>query len=95
MKSVKTLSHVTYYKTYSLSLTRAISESGWLSRVAVIEVDNAMESFCNMTFATSERHVDNRISRISRDACDGIFFGVIGNLGNVNCHIRPLISEKF
>lgn len=56
--------------THGRGLTENVIGKWILSRVAVLEVGNTMETFCNVTFATSEQHVDNRVSRISRDAQD-------------------------
>ena len=36
----------------------------------MLKLREMMELFCNITFASSEQHVDNRVSRISRDASD-------------------------
>ena len=56
--------------THGRGLTENVIGKWVLSRAAALEVSNAIELFCNMTFATSEQHVDNRVSRISRDADD-------------------------
>ncbi|XP_043269016.1 uncharacterized protein Nepl16 isoform X1 [Venturia canescens] len=56
--------------THGRGLTEAVIGKWVLSRAAVLEVINSMELFCSMTFATSEQHVDNRVTRISKDAED-------------------------
>lgn len=56
--------------THGRGLTEGVISKWVLSRAAVLEVVNAVELFGNATFATSEQHVDNRVSRISRDAED-------------------------
>ena len=56
--------------THGRGLTDSVIAKWILSRVAVVEISNAMELFCNMTFASSEQHVHNRVSCISRDASD-------------------------
>ena len=41
-----------------------------LSSIVLTEVSNEMEKYCNVSYDTSEQHVDSRMSRISRDAID-------------------------
>lgn len=56
--------------THGRGLTDNVIANWILSRAAVLEVGNAVELFCDVTFASSEQHVDNRKSRISRDSDD-------------------------
>lgn len=56
--------------THGRGLTENVIGKWVLSRIAVLEVGNAMESFSNMIFSNSEQHVDNRVSRIRRDTED-------------------------
>jgi len=42
-----------------------------LTTVVLQQVTDAIESFCNVSFESSEQHVDARFSRISRDVIDG------------------------
>lgn len=56
--------------THGRGLTENVIGKWISSRVAVLEVGNAMELFCNMSFATSEQHVDNRVSRLRKDTQD-------------------------
>ena len=56
--------------THGRRLTENVIGKWVLSRVAVLEVGNAMELFCNLTFSSSKQHVDNWVFRKSRDADD-------------------------
>ena len=57
-----------------LTQGRGMSESvlcKWiLSMIVFIEVSDAMENFCQVSYVTSEQHIETRKSRISRDAAD-------------------------
>ena len=57
-----------------LTHRREITESTlckWiLSTIVLIEVTDAMKQFCNITYATSDQHVDANNSRITRDLQD-------------------------
>lgn len=56
--------------THGRGLTENVIEKWVTSRVVVLEVSNAIEIFCNRSFATIEQHVDNRVSRMCRDVAD-------------------------
>ena len=51
--------------THGRGLTEAIIAKWILSMIAIMEVVNQMENFCDVSFSTSEQHVDNRTSRIA------------------------------
>ncbi|CAG9770015.1 unnamed protein product [Ceutorhynchus assimilis] len=73
-------------KDYKQSLMRAMKSSGGLSRgrgitdstlakwvatmPTIMEVSQQVESFCGVSFCTTEQHVDARLSRITRDNSD-------------------------
>lgn len=56
--------------THGRGLTDTVIAKWILARAAVLEVGNAVELFCDVIFASSEQHIDNRASRINRDADD-------------------------
>ncbi|KAF5283127.1 hypothetical protein FQR65_LT14056 [Abscondita terminalis] len=63
------LNHIATWWRHGCGLIENVIGKWILSRVAVLEiVVNTMEMFSNVNFATSEQHVDNNVSRISRDA---------------------------
>lgn len=66
MRSIKCMGGLTHGR----GLTEKTIMNWILSRVVVMEVCSSIESYCNVQFSTSEQHVDNRISRISRDYND-------------------------
>ncbi|KYN03290.1 hypothetical protein ALC62_05871 [Cyphomyrmex costatus] len=66
MKAIKTSGGLTRGR----GITDSVVAKWIISTVALTEVCNEMEKFCNASFDTSEQHVDTRISRIKRDAAD-------------------------
>lgn len=56
--------------THGRGITDSVTAKWILSSIVLTDVCNVMEEFCNVSYATSEQHVDTRISRISRDEAD-------------------------
>lgn len=56
--------------THGRGFTESVAAQFLGSTVNVREVCNAMESFCNVSYASSEQHVDFRLTRILRDNSD-------------------------
>lgn len=56
--------------THGCSMTESALSKWILSMMVLVEVSDAMEQFCNISYVTSEQHIDTRSSRISRDAAD-------------------------
>lgn len=66
MRSMKTQGGLTHGRGLSESvLTKFV-----LTMIILVEVCNAMENFCNVSFATTEQHIDSREYRIKRDVAD-------------------------
>lgn len=63
MKSRSGLTHVR-------GVTDSVVSKWILSSMIVSEVSNEMEKFCNVSYSTSEQHVDTSASRINRDLSD-------------------------
>ena len=56
--------------THGRGITDSIVLKWILSSIIVSEVSNEMEKFCNVSYSTSEQHVDTSASRINRDLSD-------------------------
>lgn len=66
MRSMKTQGGLTHGRGMSESvITKFV-----LTMIILIEVCNEMEKFCNVSYFTSDQHVDSTDSRITRDAAD-------------------------
>ncbi|KYN10940.1 hypothetical protein ALC57_16910 [Trachymyrmex cornetzi] len=66
MRSMKTQGGLTHGRGLSESvLTKFV-----LTMIILVEVCNEMEDFCNVSFATTEQHIDSREYRIKRDVAD-------------------------
>ncbi|KYM95812.1 hypothetical protein ALC62_13539 [Cyphomyrmex costatus] len=66
MRSMKSSGGLTHGRGISDSVL-----SKWiLSSIILTEVCNEMEKFCNVSYSTSEQHVDASVTRINRDASD-------------------------
>lgn len=66
MKAIKSIGSLTHGR----GLTDSVITKWVLSMILLVEVCNEMENFCNVSYATSEQHVDTRVTRVSRDALD-------------------------
>ncbi|CAH0552820.1 unnamed protein product [Brassicogethes aeneus] len=66
MRSMKTQGGLTHGRGLSESvLTKFV-----LTMIILVEVCNEIEDFCNVSFATTEQHIDSREYRIIRDVAD-------------------------
>ncbi|XP_031784033.1 uncharacterized protein LOC116417072 [Nasonia vitripennis] len=66
MRSMKTQGGLTHGRGMAESvLTKFV-----LTMIILVEVCNEMENFCNVSYSTSEQHVDSKVSRITRDVAD-------------------------
>lgn len=66
MRSMKTQGGLTHGRGLSESvLTKFV-----LTMIILVEVCNNMEKFCNVSFATTEQHIDSREYRIKRDVAN-------------------------
>lgn len=69
MKAIKAIKSIGGL-THGRGLTESVITKWVLTMVLLVEVYNEMKSFCNISYATSEQHVDTRDTRVSRDALD-------------------------
>lgn len=56
--------------THGRGITDSVTAKWILSSIVLTDVCNVMENFCNISYVTSEQHVDTRVSRISKDESD-------------------------
>lgn len=66
MKSMKTQGGLTHGR----GMTENVITKFVLTMLSLVEVSTEMEKFCNVSYCTSEQHVDATESRITRDAAD-------------------------
>ncbi|CAH1155651.1 unnamed protein product [Phaedon cochleariae] len=66
MRSMKSTGGLTHGR----GITDSVLAKWILAMPVLAEVSEAIENFCSVSFATSEQHVDARVSRISRDTQD-------------------------
>lgn len=66
MRSIKTQGGLTHGR----GLSESVLTTFVLTMIILVDVCNEMESFCNVSFATTEQHVDSREYRLKRDVAD-------------------------
>lgn len=56
--------------THGRGMGESVISTFVLTMLTLLQVTTEMENFCNVSYSTSNQHVDSRDSRVTRDALD-------------------------